>query len=1041
MKPSIQLTLLAAAAAVVATACGGDDAPPVTEPPPYEERALRLIVPAELDVGAPLPLSWTVTNTAPGDRLIMRMRAPGDPIQRTLAGYHDSGSVPATIVAGWIGPDGAVAATEVTLSDTGADGQVAVTLPSAATGDWAVDAMWLREDVVLATATATTWVAAGPAVRLELSRSWASAESVVRARVRVRGTGTADVRLSAFLTEPDGTIRTLPGRGDEYVPVAEGVLASAEHVLLADRIGEAGEGEYLVTVRLETVAGATLAQAGAVVQVCGATGTISGTVATAAGAPVGDGMVTAISTVPGALESVSAEVSAAGTFTIEVPAGRFALVASGASGGGAGVVEVGCGQSVTTAIEAVATASARVPPAPGPRSTRPAPTATSAPGLLARARKPILLNVSGDGTPAADRLSRELTYRLRNSTYAAGLNFWTHTDLGEALQIEMARQLTGTDTGETAGQLNKASDAHFVVAVTTQRIGQVYVVAARIVDPRTLRNVRAAQVSTEDLEVSASAKLPELADALLEPGIASELRGLYGLEHPHVDLVIDRPNPAPGETVTATVVLTDGDPAEPIGDHEVITRVTPAGAQLIEQVVTTGLDGVARFTYTVPATGPLPQRVEFSARVEVTPTVSEPASPKLAVPVPSANANARQEPNILRSGGQVARVLLRGNARLARTGFAVLTNLNRLAPSAVRLDENHLADFDVETLASEGPSRVVASFLVNDNFFGVPTMSSMVVNGYVLAPVTIQAFLDPGNTTINGGHLSIRGRVFRDGEPYPDIAVAFTVDGEGRASAGAFTDEDGGFTALFLAPAAGTGTSTVTARVVAEAGSAELALTVGYGPQCGGCALVVLPNSQPVNVRKGRTQLFVANQEVTWAATAGQITAGGVFTADDVGGVVHVTATSVQSPGMSVTVPVVVECTRDEMLGTFSGPWTQQTGVAEFPFNCATALLVLAPISSGNTNVDFQANRACGTETSSTYVNYTYPGQGCSILRSYREVGVCVGDLERIFLRPDLTMPGRMKWIADVNQARVPSGPLGQSCEQFFTGTASLTRP
>jgi len=84
-------------------------------------------------------------------------------------------------------------------------------------------------------------------------------------------------------------------------------------------------------------------------------------------------------------------------------------------------------------------------------------------------------------------------------------------------------------------------------------------------------------------------------------------------------------------------------------------------------------------------------------------------------------------------------------------------------------------------------------------------------------------------------------------------------------------------------------------------------LVLTFNAFAGKVNVVVAPNS--VTLTSGGTQQFTANQNVSWSASAGTISSGGLFTAPSVGTntIVTVTAKTLKPPRTSGTAQVTVK--------------------------------------------------------------------------------------------------------------------------------------
>jgi RHS repeat-associated protein len=152
----------------------------------------------------------------------------------------------------------------------------------------------------------------------------------------------------------------------------------------------------------------------------------------------------------------------------------------------------------------------------------------------------------------------------------------------------------------------------------------------------------------------------------------------------------------------------------------------------------------------------------------------------------------------------------------------------------------------------------------------------------------------PGNATVNaGGTLQFSSTV----NGAANAGLTWSVSGGGSISSAG----------LFTASAAGTYTVTATSAADSSKG-ASTAVTVN--------SVVTGVNINPpsVGLKAGEGAVFTAsasglggnNTAVTWSASGGSISSGGIYTAPLQGGTYSVTATSVQDPSKSVSATVSV---------------------------------------------------------------------------------------------------------------------------------------
>ena len=205
---------------------------------------------------------------------------------------------------------------------------------------------------------------------------------------------------------------------------------------------------------------------------------------------------------------------------------------------------------------------------------------------------------------------------------------------------------------------------------------------------------------------------------------------------------------------------------------------------------------------------------------------------------------------------------------------------------------------DGSTISPAGPtaSKIYTAGAVPGNYSLRASSYNNINSKFVRATINIHApvAVTPDDQTLHTGQSFTFVAVLAGG--FGDQAVTWTTNG------GSITD--GG---VYTAPST-PGTYTITATSVADISkSGSVTVNVIYPP----IAVSVEPSS--VYLSPGQTQTFVAtvtggsgNTDVTWTATGGSITAGGVYTAPFTSGTYTITATSVEDTSKSASATVNV---------------------------------------------------------------------------------------------------------------------------------------
>jgi hypothetical protein len=547
-------------------ACGDTDPSPPPEDAPLAR--ISLDAPTALDVGAPLAITWTVTDAEPDDRVRLQVFAPGGPLTRTAAGYHFAGSAPGTIYAGSLAADG-------TLSDQSTlhpiSGAITVLAPTTA-GDWRVVASLVRGEHPVDLTSTTTWVAT-TGVRIEVSRTWATSDQVVQVGVRTRQA--EPLRLSAWLTAPDGTITTLPGTDPQYRPVAEGTIPSDLPPLLFQRLGAYGTGRYLVSARLETLDGIERGFAGAVIQVCDEPGAIAGTVTGGAGA-----LVTALNLVD--RETATVTAGADGSFTLPVSAGSWIVVGAGAGA----TTEVACGQTVNVAFDAVA-----------PIRTSPRPALYADVPAVTTVRFVVTPVASGSaGVDADDTFLIAEVVATRIMDGRDGFSAATMANFAGILGLARMQQAIGTDARTAIDLSTLQILPDYAVTVRIATVGERIRTDLRLVHQATGSNISATSIDTPDLE-SILAELPDAVARLL--GNPNDLRARVDqTDAPLLNAEWERATAAPGAMVTGRIHVGDTDTGKVFPNELVTFTVDGPGGTGGSAI--TDASGFASMSFTVP---------------------------------------------------------------------------------------------------------------------------------------------------------------------------------------------------------------------------------------------------------------------------------------------------------------------------------------------------------------------------------------------------------------------------------------------------------
>jgi hypothetical protein len=1028
---------------------------------------VTLDVPAQLGAGMPLRVGWTIADATSG-ALVLRLRAPGtSTLARSAAGYFLPGSSPATGPYVYVAADGTTTdqRTALAFAPTGA---IAVTLPSGVQGDWAVDAILLdATGRAMDVARKIVWIANGPQVKLDLSRTWAGTDDLVRASVTVRGTEAEQLLLSAWLTLPDDRVISLPGRQVGYSPVAEGEIAPGTFDLLSTELGRTyGPGRYAVSIKLETMAGVERARAGAFIRVCDELAMLRGTLA----APEGTSPAGFLTGIADDGRFRTGVIDEAGNFSIAVPPGGHYLMARGngwLANTSAG--EVGCGATRTVAITATADGF------PAPRSVHepslPTPITFAAEDQPRRKRMLVVFLL--DGVPVEERDdfshssgrigSTNFTTALRNAD--SNIEFVDRTqqenimaDLGGLMQIgedslaetREALAAAGIFDGVVEFRANKDGGGHYTL-VAKAKLG---ITAAEF------RGITRTARSYDDIPDVLEGIARDLCD-----GLAAELEGRRDRPvNPDIDLFAQKSAYTIDEAVNIVVHVRETEPESPVAAATVEVEVlTPLGASLDKETVSTNAEGKAVATFRAD----IAWGAQFNVRAKMARNRGPIEEWIHGFQLRSVNAAMRSEKGILKPG-ESAPVLFDGRRLSSAAEIGLIGDNGSPDTPTLRLDGESRGSTSFtagqnarraklcgycpkNTCLCPDPTDTIGCIkqtMPMSNPFCPPPQTVAALgppqetvvfgplNFYVTQSLSISAFPDPGTDTLNDYLISIRGTVEREGDPLPNVEVGVSVTGEGEAFSSK-TDAAGDYLALFHAPAVGMGSSVVKISAVFEGQVVEKDITFTYHPPCTGCPLLIEPNSDLqgtfISMRKGETRVFVPNKSVTWSMSGGAMQ-GNSFTAPQAGGVVHLNATAAENPSQTKRITIVVDCTLGEILGSKAGALTTVFGVPRGQADCGTLATRITPYMADGYQlaIDYGCPATFGG-----FGHYDERSSACTATLQVRDFLACSGNLLFMTIGPDLDTPGIAKRAVEIRQAEPPT-PAGGTCVPVYHGRGVL---
>jgi hypothetical protein len=210
-----------------------------------------------------------------------------------------------------------------------------------------------------------------------------------------------------------------------------------------------------------------------------------------------------------------------------------------------------------------------------------------------------------------------------------------------------------------------------------------------------------------------------------------------------------------------------------------------------------------------------------------------------------------------------------------------------------------------ESTASTGGGEAVTDFLT------FTIKGAVVLNENVRPRSGAPSNPAPGQAPVvhNGTDASVTADVQVGGSRVPNLPVQFTLTGPGQLTTrNSQTDEFGQAETLYVPPASGSGTASITVTTRVDGAMITQSLSVQHNP------IPATVTISPANSTVGfnRTQQFTASvsgppdHSVTWSATGGSISNTGLFTAGSTQGSFTVTARSVADPSASAQTNVFV---------------------------------------------------------------------------------------------------------------------------------------
>jgi hypothetical protein len=859
-------------------------------------------------------LSWQFSGDVTGMETLIQLREPGNVYP--VGGSFDvrPGSLPATGDVVYLKSDGTFSTTSTAYATGQASGQTTFHLPAGAKeGEW--EAVVLLHDPAtgqFVSANASSFlVSSKPAIFLNVNRTLANSDDTIHAEL-LTGAGQTpqNVRVLATLLRPDGTEVSLPDRTSELRFVYEGQSSDASYELYNGSLGATGVGNYLLRVRLlDAATGNILSLADAAITVSDTPGTLAGVVHNPDGTPV-DGthakfaFVQAFDVDDGGVTAQS-DVGADGSYSMTLDPGRYLISANDLDAQGehrtadSTQLTVVGPDGANLALDL--TLGAPVGPAIDPPGDPPPPAS----GRLPQPMVFVTLSGAGITQDTADILESLLSARIQRGS--PGLEVLDKQQLGAALQLAALQQSTGADTNLDLTKLQQALGSEFIVAATVTRTKTVQHVAVTVLNQVTGDALRRVAVHTSDTTDGGLLDLMNNAAAQLNDGLGDAIRAARERPaDPRVDVQVAKNQVQKNEPDTATVTLKDADGSPQANKPVKVDIKEPGQSAPMEEDATTDANGKAQVPVPDPASGEEEVKATYKRRDQNFSSddkavdVENPDEGLLRLTTPDIPAGSD-----LTGGEQVrVEVVVIGANGLLASGAGVDLEANNggvLSTDHIVTDQNGGADFMITMPNREGEVDVDATYVRRDH----PENLFRRLRLYVLAAGkedlnTSAAANASGKPTVtDGGAADVFDDVTVSGNSDANAPVQFTVQGGGTlaqpggqsnvAQTDTQTDSVGRANTVYVPPATGSGTATITATTTVDGQTYTKSLDIAYEPAPSN--ITVTPS--PAQLFVGQTQQFNADAPVIWSATGGTIDNNGLFTAGSTqGNSFSVTATS-----------------------------------------------------------------------------------------------------------------------------------------------------
>ncbi|MBA4371887.1 MAG: hypothetical protein C0402_03385 [Thermodesulfovibrio sp.] len=831
---------------------------------PYEPPATISLTTSETAIapGAQFNLQWTISGNTTGLGLQIYARQPGNYYTTSNGIVNNPGAPPPTGDLLYLQPDGTWASTPALYLNQVDIGTAGLTLPSPDEGMWVIGALLVDQTGNMTNSfdAKNLLVSAGPAMSLQLNRPIANTTDKVRAKlVTSAGSPTKDIIIAAWLVLPDQSQVSLPDLTSGLQFLYSGPSTNATYTLIDQHMGPLGTGDYRLKVRmLDSATGNILQLAEASFNVCDAPGgTVSGTVYASNGLPLGGNSPTLANVKAFDIDDVgvtaTAVIGANGAYTLNLPPGRFLLMADVMDSAGwhkataTGLSVIGCtGPAITTDLTA---APPEVVPMQGAAGTlRPAgiasreispaadpPPDPNAPGGCP---KPRVVLVATGNTPYARRTLIEYVKSRIDEDIPNSLLLSTKSDIEMGLGVLTGQQLMGTDDADQVIDRNVGQmvGSRFLIQLEGRSIST------------TLKMFKLALIDTtnEDsirrVDSSAGPELtPEMIDEILTQMeyFSGDPRGtpklldllLYVLGAPctpylTLDLTPSPPEVRPGDSITAKATLYEKDASGAVQPNRTIklTHKKPDGSVSVTNGQTDS-SGVYQAQFNVGSS---------AGGGTVTAEYMKESNMSMAEKVrsyrvkPNGGVLMLQSPHVevLPGATESVGLTLRSNGTpVSGATVQVASSGGTLDTAQVTTDANGTATFTF----TAGPQSVLANITADTSPAPIPQATASLPL-MVESPVIIMAFAEQPSI-YNNVSTHVTAEVFVEGARVAGLPVQFSLLGEGALStASGLTDVNSRAEVDYTAPDTGSGSGDITATVTVDGQEYSGTTTVSYEP-------------------------------------------------------------------------------------------------------------------------------------------------------------------------------------------------------------------